>query len=158
MWVITPGESISARVKVSPAFTSTLGETFHPCPRSRAASAPVPSVARPPPPGEPSKFAGLMDRVRTGRRRASEVGWGESELEGAMVEILPEGLVRIGTDTSSSDHWVRKRLLARYERAPTRSIIAADAIPGVGSPLSSLTAAMAGAFAGRRTLAGLRLP
>src|SRR5436190_10190592 len=47
-----------------------LGETFQPCPRSRAASAPVPSVAMPPPPLAPSKFSGLIERVRAPEMRA----------------------------------------------------------------------------------------
>jgi hypothetical protein len=72
MWVIRPGPSISARSNVAPGAMSTLGETFHPGPRSRAHSAPVPSVARPPPPADPSKFSGLIDLVRTARSRATE--------------------------------------------------------------------------------------
>src|SRR5215217_7128520 len=40
-----------------------LGEIFHPCPSSRAATAPVPSVAMPPAPFAPSKFSGLIERV-----------------------------------------------------------------------------------------------
>jgi len=67
MWVMRPGPSIAASSKVSPAGMSTLGEIFHPGPRSRAAEAPVPSVARPPPPAEPSKFSGEIDRVCTSR-------------------------------------------------------------------------------------------
>src|SRR5690349_19610651 len=39
------------------------GDTFQPCPSSRAALAPVPSVAMPPLPGSPLKFSGLMERV-----------------------------------------------------------------------------------------------
>src|SRR5690606_4075137 len=85
---MTPAESMSARVKVSPAFTSTLGETFQPWPRSRAASAPVPSVARPPPPTEPSKFSGLMERVCTARRLASEE-WARGEQAERVTEALP---------------------------------------------------------------------
>ena len=48
----------------------TDGEIFHPTPRSRAALAPVPWVARPPPPFVPSKFSGLIDLVVTSRSRA----------------------------------------------------------------------------------------
>src|SRR6187549_1418730 len=70
--VILPGPSIDASSNVEAAGTTTLGETFQPRPRSRAARAPVPSVARPPPPGEPSKFSGLMERVRTLRRVDTE--------------------------------------------------------------------------------------
>ena len=63
MWVIRPAPEIVARSNVSPGAMSTLGEIFQPVPRSRAHSAPVPSVARPPPPADPSKFSGLIDRV-----------------------------------------------------------------------------------------------
>jgi hypothetical protein len=38
------------------------GDTFQPRPSERAGDAPVPSVARPPPPTAPSKFSGLIDR------------------------------------------------------------------------------------------------
>src|SRR6516164_6027412 len=42
---------------------SMLGETFHPCPNSRAGTAPVPSVAIPALPLLPWKFSALIDRV-----------------------------------------------------------------------------------------------
>src|SRR4051812_13086170 len=71
-WVILPGPSISATTCVVPGATSTEGETFHPTPRSRAQAAPVPSVARAPPPRLPSGFSGLIERVWMPRRRASE--------------------------------------------------------------------------------------
>src|SRR3982750_1786005 len=60
---MAPLPSISARVADAPGAILMLGETFHPCPRSRAASAPVPSVAMPPPPLAPLKFSGLIERV-----------------------------------------------------------------------------------------------
>src|SRR5690606_4384708 len=60
---IAPGPSISASVAVSFGWILMLGETFHPCPSSRAASAPVPSVALPPSPFAPVKFSALIDRV-----------------------------------------------------------------------------------------------
>jgi hypothetical protein len=41
----------------------TLGEIFQPWPRSRAHSAPVPSVARPPAPGSPVGFSALIERL-----------------------------------------------------------------------------------------------
>ena len=41
----------------------TEGETFQPCPRSRAAFLPVPSVAMPALPFSPVKFSGLIERV-----------------------------------------------------------------------------------------------
>ena len=61
---IAPGPSIWARVKVVPASIFTDGETFHFCPRSRAAFFPVPSTAMPPFPFSPVKFSGLIERVR----------------------------------------------------------------------------------------------
>src|SRR5439155_1452949 len=60
---------MSARVKVSPGLIWTHGETFQPGPRSRAAFAPMPSVARPPWPGAPEKFSGLIDRERASDSR-----------------------------------------------------------------------------------------
>src|SRR5690348_9135527 len=60
---IAPGPAISAIVKVCPALITTEGDTFQPLPRSRAALAPVPSVACPPAPLAPVKFSGLIDRV-----------------------------------------------------------------------------------------------
>ena len=66
---ITPSPSISASVKVVPAGIATLGETFQPTPSSRAQSAPVPSAARPPLPGAPVKFSGLIERLSAPERR-----------------------------------------------------------------------------------------
>src|SRR5699024_3765193 len=71
--VILPAPAIRARSKVPWAGISTDGETFHPGPRSRAAEAPVPSVARAPPPGAPEKFSGLIERVTTGSSAAISV-------------------------------------------------------------------------------------
>ena len=59
---IAPDPFISAAVYVSPALISTEGDIFHPRPSSRAARAPVPSVAIPPFPFSPVGFSGLMDR------------------------------------------------------------------------------------------------
>ena len=53
---------MSASVKVSPGAISIEGETFQPTPRSRAQTAPVPSLARPPAPGAPVKFSGEIER------------------------------------------------------------------------------------------------
>src|SRR3990170_3320776 len=60
---------MSARVKVWPGSMRTDGETFQPRPRSRAAFAPVPSVAIPPRPFSPVKFSGLIERVSALDRR-----------------------------------------------------------------------------------------
>ena len=57
---------MSAISNVSPGSMRTEGETFHPCPRSRAQPAPVPSVAMPPWPLAPVKFSGLIERVCAG--------------------------------------------------------------------------------------------
>src|SRR6187402_1104512 len=66
---MAPGPVISPSVKtcLGPIFTD--GETFQPRPRSRAALAPVPSVALPPSPLAPVKFSGLIDRVLAFDRR-----------------------------------------------------------------------------------------
>jgi len=48
---------------VSPGARVIDGDTFQPWPSSRAAGAPVPSVAMPPAPFAPVKFSGLTDRV-----------------------------------------------------------------------------------------------
>src|SRR3954452_922398 len=84
MWVIRPGPSIAARSTVVCAAISMLGDTFQPRPRSRAGPAPVPSVARPPPPGLPMGFSGLIERVTTpGRSRV---------MSGIMTDRLGRGL------------------------------------------------------------------
>ena len=54
---------ISARVALLSGAMWMLGETFQPWPSSRAAAAPVPCVARPPCPGAPPGFSGLIERV-----------------------------------------------------------------------------------------------
>jgi hypothetical protein len=53
---------MSAIVKVDRALIRTDGETFQPCPSSRAAFLPVPSVAWPAFPFSPVKFSGLIER------------------------------------------------------------------------------------------------
>src|SRR5688572_21701325 len=88
MWLILPAPSMFARSKVSPALTSTLGEIFQPGPRSRAQEAPVPSVARPPPPGAPSKFSGEIERVCNPRRPEIDDRSGGKGLAGIWVHIL----------------------------------------------------------------------
>src|SRR5438552_853650 len=60
---MAPGPSISARVTVVFAGTWIEGDTFHPCPSSRAATAPVPSRAIPALPFSPVKFSALIERV-----------------------------------------------------------------------------------------------
>ena len=60
---ITPAPSISARSARSPAPITRLGDTFQPKPRSRAALAPVPSVARAPAPRAPVGFSAVMARL-----------------------------------------------------------------------------------------------
>src|ERR1700733_1107244 len=61
MCSISPAPSMSASVMVWPALTSMDGLTFHPWPSSRAALAPVPSVAAPPLLFSPVGFSGLME-------------------------------------------------------------------------------------------------
>src|SRR5262245_20078868 len=61
---ITPGPARFASTAVEPAGTSMLGETFQPGPSSRAAPAPVPSVAAAPRPFSPVGFSGLTDLLR----------------------------------------------------------------------------------------------
>src|SRR5215469_5191935 len=60
---IDPCPEMSARVNVSPGLMITKGFTFHPRPRSRAASDATPSVAIPPLPFSPVKFSGLTEKV-----------------------------------------------------------------------------------------------
>src|SRR5579859_520157 len=58
-----PGPVISAIVNVDFAGTRTNGDTFQPCPRSRAAPRAGPSVDVPALPFSPVKFSGPIDRV-----------------------------------------------------------------------------------------------
>src|SRR5438552_818134 len=66
---MAPEPAMSAITNVSPGPIRTNGETFHPSPRSRAAAAPVPSVAMPPRPFSPVKFSGLIERVSASASR-----------------------------------------------------------------------------------------
>jgi hypothetical protein len=54
---------MSAIVTVVLPGTLIEGDTFHPCPKSLALLAPVPSTAMPALPFSPLKFSGLIDRV-----------------------------------------------------------------------------------------------
>jgi hypothetical protein len=94
MCCTVPGPSISARQAVVPAGTSIEGETFQPRPRSRAASAPVPSVAPPPAPGAPVGFSGLIERV------TAELINAISGRSGIGCAMGPPGLVVSGRDRS----------------------------------------------------------
>src|SRR5215467_3985197 len=58
-----PGPSMSAKVAALCGAITMEGEIFQPCPRSRAALAPVPSVAIPALPFSPVKFSALIERV-----------------------------------------------------------------------------------------------
>src|SRR5437763_11174335 len=60
---MAPGPSISASTAVLWPATLMEGETFQPWPSSRAAPAPVPSVALPPCPLAPVGFSALIERV-----------------------------------------------------------------------------------------------
>src|SRR5213076_2536722 len=64
-----PGPWMSARVALLCGAITMEGEIFQPCPRSRAASVPVRSVAIPPRPFSPVKFSALMERVVALERR-----------------------------------------------------------------------------------------
>ena len=59
---MAPGPVISASVKVACAATFANGETFHPCPSSRAGPRAGPFVDIAAMPFSPVKFSGLMDR------------------------------------------------------------------------------------------------
>ena len=60
---------MSASPVVVPAFIRRAGDIFQPGPRSRAALAPSPSVARAPPAFSPVMFSALMDRERASDTR-----------------------------------------------------------------------------------------
>ena len=60
---MVPEPSMSASTAVVPGAMSMLGEIFQPGPSLLAATAPVPSVARPPPDSAPVTFSALMDRL-----------------------------------------------------------------------------------------------
>src|ERR671936_2290140 len=60
---MAPGPSISASTAVLWPATLMEGETFQPRPNSRAATAPVPSMALPPFPLAPVGFSALSERV-----------------------------------------------------------------------------------------------
>ena len=66
---IAPDPLISANVNVDLALIGIEGETFQPCPKSRATCLPLPSVAIPAFPFSPVKFSGLMDRVSASDNR-----------------------------------------------------------------------------------------
>ena len=66
---IAPGPWMSAKVAVLCGAITMEGEIFQPWPRSRAAFAPVPSVAIPPRPFSPVKFSALIERVFALERR-----------------------------------------------------------------------------------------
>src|ERR1700685_4114747 len=66
---MAPGPVMSARVKVDRAATLTIGETFHPWPRSRAAFLAAPSTDIPPLPFSPVRFSGLIERDWASERR-----------------------------------------------------------------------------------------
>jgi hypothetical protein len=66
---MVPEPSMSASTNVACGLIVIDGEIFHPGPRSRQGTAPVPSVAIPPRPFAPVKFSGLIERVSACARR-----------------------------------------------------------------------------------------
>src|SRR6476660_3961139 len=117
---MAPGPAMSASVNVSPALISTDGETFQPLPRSRAARAPVPLIAWPPPPFAPVKFSGLIDRVfaRESRLRSPtpvvsplngrspRAGWASARAGLANKLDAPMAASRSRRFTESSSAWL----------------------------------------------------
>src|SRR6202167_3195708 len=108
MCVMSAGPVMSVSSNMVCPWMSTLGEIFQPGPRCAAAAAPVPSVARPPPPLAPSKFSGLIDRdcapLRSARERRSITP--SSAVVGQPVAGILFGLVgrmpgRIATDVDT---------------------------------------------------------
>jgi hypothetical protein len=67
---IAPGPSTSARTTVLLPSSVMQGAIFQPCPSSRAASPPTPSVAAPPCPRAPVGFYALIERVCASDSRA----------------------------------------------------------------------------------------
>ena len=98
---IAPGPWMSASVNVSPALIRIDGETFQPWPRSRAAFAPVPSVAMPPLPFSPVKFSGLIDRVFARDRRDRSQVHAEPVRPGLLGREIDGG--RDGDDHEDSE-------------------------------------------------------
>src|SRR3569833_3259880 len=82
---MAPGPVISASVKVDFAGTRTKGETFQPCPRSRAAPRAAPSVDVPALPFSPVKFSGPMERVLALDKRLRFPRLRSSPLNGASA-------------------------------------------------------------------------
>jgi hypothetical protein len=66
---------------------TTEGETFQPCPNSRAGPLPVPSVAMPAFPFSPLKFSGLMDRDFASDSRERLAEWTQGDLTGRRVLV-----------------------------------------------------------------------
>src|SRR5829696_9657155 len=123
-----PEPSMSAIGNVVPGAMITEGDTFQPTPRSRAAPAPVPRVALPPPPLAPPKFSALIDRVVTLRNRAilrlsSDIGRASHAPEGPSDCGLlrpresRESLSRKGDSREKGPSKGRHRAVAR---APTQ--------------------------------------
>src|SRR5207253_8309944 len=91
------------------------GELFQPRPTSRAGLAPVPSVARPPCPGAPEKFSGLIDRVRAADTRAKLPRPRPSPLNSVILRIRLVGQ-RLGAVSSlrSTDFVPRQRRMRHH--------------------------------------------
>src|SRR5579859_6447322 len=85
---IAPAPLISANRRVSPGEMRIDGEIFQPLPKSRAAFAPVPSVAMPPLPFSPVKFSGLIERDLALDSRARLPRVSPSPLYVAMILLL----------------------------------------------------------------------
>src|SRR5882757_395059 len=96
---IEPDPSISATVNVVLAFITTLGLTFHPCPRSRDAPCPVPVVALPPAPLAPLKFSGLIERVLASESRniLPMLASMPLNLDGCCANNLPDRQTQMST-------------------------------------------------------------
>src|SRR3954465_6566279 len=87
---MAPGPSISARVNVDFAGTTTYGETFQPGPRSCAAFNAGPFVDMPALPFSPVKFSGLMERVFAFERRLRLPRFRSRPLNGSAAKSCVE--------------------------------------------------------------------
>src|SRR5581483_321779 len=120
---MAPGPVISANVKVDLAGTRTKGETFQPCPRSRAAPLAAPSVDMPALPFSPVKFSGPIERVLALERRLRLPRVKSNPLNGASAANTAEHSHTEADQSSKRDvffiHWLSECFLPSGRSAPT---------------------------------------
>src|ERR1043166_4527968 len=116
---MAPVPAVSAKIAVSPDFTTMDGLTFQPRPRYLAAFWPVPVVAMPPLPRSPVGFSGEIERVSALEVRYRVESVADSPSEDCATAGTPVTRPRIRTASKDCCTVFAKRITVSQPRFHT---------------------------------------